>query len=94
MDWNNVVCKQCGLINDYSIKEVSGQQVCNCNGRGYFLGNKPREYDYRSIRMPFGKFKDCLICDIEDEKYLWWAYQNIKINGNVLRAIKFKLCIQ
>jgi len=93
MDWNNVTCVKCGSINDYTIKEVSGQQVCNC-GCGHFLGNKPREYEYRLIRMPFGKYKDNLICDIEDLNYLKWAYENIKINGNVLKAIKFKIGVQ
>ena len=90
MDWANVICKNCGLVNDYQIKETNGQQVCTCNGCGTFLGNKPREYNYRSIVIPFGQYKDTLVSECEDLKYLNWMLDKTNPKGNLLRALKFK----
>jgi uncharacterized Zn finger protein len=90
MDWTNVVCKDCGLINDYSVVEKSGQQVCNCNGCGFFLGNKPREYDYKSIKIPFGQYKDTLVSECDDMQYLNWMLNKTNPKGNLLRALKYK----
>jgi uncharacterized protein (DUF3820 family) len=92
MDWNNVICKKCGLINDYTVTESGNQHVCKCNGCGHFLGNKPKEYNYQTIRMPFGKYKDSLICDLEDVRYLEWVIDNVPtVKGNVRKAINFKI---
>jgi len=92
MDWNNISCSQCGLINDYSIEVKSGQQVCNCNGCGKFLGNKPYPFVYEEMRMPFGKYDQELIHKIDDIQYLNWFYDNVtKCKGNVRAALKVKL---
>lgn len=41
MNWNEVICTKCGLINDYRIAPTNGQLVCYCNGCNKFLGCKP-----------------------------------------------------
>lgn len=86
MDWTNVICPKCGLINDYTITEKSGQQVCRCNGCNFFLGNKPKEYYGTSnMIMPFGKYANIPIKEIEDVRYLEWLIENTKLSG-VLHA--------
>ena len=90
-DWNNVECPECGLVNDYTIENKSGQNVCTCFC-GRFLGNKPKEtYDVKSIVMPFGKYKGQVISQVNDVPYFRWAYKNLNLKGGVLAAIKWKI---
>lgn len=91
MDWNNVICKNCGLINDYSIKAIGNNNVCNCNGCGTFLGNHPHEYNYKEVRMPFGKYKDELVSEISDIPYFEWLNNSVKLKGNLKKAVLQKI---
>ena len=95
MNWNEVICPACGLVNDYTIKEKSNNSVCTCNGCGKFLGNKPKNFD--QVKMPFGKYKNKLVSDvlIEDYPYLQWFYKECKdkLSNSLLNAIKKALNI-
>jgi len=73
-----IVCKNCGSINDYRTEMKSGQNVAHCNSCGKYIKNIP--YNPHP-KLYFGKYKDKLIKDIEDLNYLQWL-----IDSNVLKA--------
>jgi len=92
MNWDEVICKKCGLVNDYTIQEKGGQNCCYCNGCDTFLGNKPKEnYDFKSMTMPFGKYKGQYISQINDLNYFNWLLKNVELKGGILAAVKWKL---
>lgn len=73
-----IVCKNCGSVNDYRTEMKNGQNVAHCNACGKYIKNIP--YNPHP-KLYFGKYKDRLIKDIEDLNYLQWL-----IDGNVLKA--------
>lgn len=93
MNWNEVICPACGLVNDYTITEKANNSVCTCNGCDRFLGNKPK--DISGQAMPFGKYKGYLIKDValEDLPYLNWYYRECKdkLSPNTIASLKFYL---
>lgn len=90
MNWNEVICPVCGLVNNYNVTEKANNSVCTCNGCGKFLGNKPKTLTGQ--RMPFGKHKGKLISDVAiiDYTYLLWFLKecHTKLNTNCITAIK------
>ena len=96
MNWNEVICPSCGLVNDYTITEKANNSVCTCNGCGKFLGNKPK--DITGLRMPFGKYKNRLIADVakEDIPYLLWFFRECqeKLSDNTVQSLKYYLNIK
>lgn len=93
MNWSEVICSNCGLVNDYTIIEIGNQRVCHCNGCNNFLGNKPKEsYNVKSIVMPFGKYKGQVISQVNDVPYFRWVLKNVPtLKGGLLAAIKWKV---
>jgi len=96
MNWNEVICPNCGLVNDYTITTKANNSVCTCNGCGKFLGNKPK--DTSGQTFPFGKYKGRLIKDvaIEDLPYLLWYYRECreKLSNSTIESLKFYLAIK
>ncbi len=96
MNWNEVICPNCGLVNDYTITEKANNNVCTCNGCKTFLGNKPKGHD--ACRIPFGKYKDRLIHDIAltDVPYLLWYYRECreKLSNGVVKSLEHYLKIK
>lgn len=96
MDWNNVICPNCGLVNDYTITEKANNSVCTCNGCDNFLGNKPK--GSTQLRMPFGKYKGRLISDVAiiDIPYLLWYYRECKekLSKNIITSLESTLKIK
>jgi len=93
MNWDNVICKKCGSINDYRTVVKSKQHTCWCNGCSAFLGNKPQDNNIDDITMPFGKWVGVRVVDVDD-KYLFWVYENIELKGALKAAIHKKLNIE
>jgi len=50
--------------------------------------------NYKSIRMPFGKYKGRFVWEIADANYFNWLYRKVKLTGELLEAVKYKLNIQ
>lgn len=96
MNWKEVICPNCGLVNDYTIEQKANNNVCTCNGCGRFLGNKPK--DANDQRIPFGKYKDRLIADIaiSDIPYLLWFYRECreKLSDGVIKSLEHYLKIK
>lgn len=81
----DVICKKCGLVNDYEIIVKSGQQTAWCNGCSGYLKNIPYEAE---AKMYFGKYAQAKISEINDLGYLEWAIDNIKkLNPKQIEAI-------
>lgn len=47
--------------------------------------------DYKTVKMPFGKYKGRFIWEIADLQYFHWLYKNTKLNSDLFQAIKIKL---
>lgn len=96
MNWNEVICSSCGLVNDYTITEKANNSVCTCNGCGKFLGNKPKDISGRC--MPFGKYKGRTVSDVSklDLPYLNWFYTECKekLSESIKQSIKYYLNIK
>lgn len=88
MNWNNIRCANCGAVNQYRIVVKNIQQKCYCGNCGKFLAHKPKtEYNIEKLRMPFGEYKDTLICYITDKTYLQWVLGNVRISATLKQAI-------
>lgn len=86
-----VVCKNCGLIDDYSIVIKSGHQVAFCNGCDNYIKSIAYQ-DLLALRMFMGKYKGKRICDIDDVSYLRWAYDNMTaLKPRYLEAIDLQI---
>lgn len=47
--------------------------------------------NYKSIKMPFGKYKGKYVWEIADLNYFYWLYKNAKLSGELLFAVKTKI---
>jgi len=90
MNWDEVICGGCGLINDYTITVKVGQNICRCNGCDKFLGCKPKQPGDPQV-MRFGKYKGMLVSEIDSSSYLEWIVENVKPKGTLLVAIENQL---
>jgi len=93
MNWNEVICSGCGLVENYKITQKGHQRVATCNGCGKFLGNKPKdEYNVKQIKMPFGKYQGQIISQVNDVEYFRWVLKNVNtLKGGLFAAIKWKV---
>ena len=91
----DIICRQCGSVNDYKTEMKSNQNVATCNGCGSFIKNIP----YQLPSLYFGKYKGKSIKDYEtpDEvNYLHWIRNNpeiwnVKLNQRTRDAINLRL---
>ncbi len=49
--------------------------------------------DYKTVKMPFGKYKGRFILEIPDVAYFVWLYNNTNLPEEILFAVKHKLNI-
>jgi hypothetical protein len=68
----DIICKKCGLCNDYSSQLKSNNMVATCNGCGSFIKNIP----HQKPKFYIGKYKDKLIEEVDDLSYLKWFLEN------------------
>jgi hypothetical protein len=88
-----IVCKRCGLMNDYRV-EVSGpHQKAICNGCDQYIKFLPQikgEFADHSI-MWFGKHKNKMLGDIPTD-YFRWCLENLShINHKLERYMKNRI---
>lgn len=50
--------------------------------------------NYKTIKMHFGKYKGKYVWEIADLNYFRWLYENAKLTGELLLAVKYKLSIK
>lgn len=78
-----IVCKNCGSINDYRTEFKGNQLVAHCNGCGSFIKNIP----YKEPTLYFGKYKDKKVSDIQDLGYLQWLIDKSVVKANIREAV-------
>jgi hypothetical protein len=68
---DDIVCKNCGLINDYRVERKANNDVATCNGCGKFIKNIP----YSKPALFFGKYAGKPIENYENGEvsYLKWV---------------------
>jgi len=64
-----IICKNCGLINDYTSKQNGPHIEARCNGCGKHIKFLPQSTE---PVIYFGKYSQSRICDITDLNYLEW----------------------
>jgi len=65
-----VICKHCGIVDDYYIIKKSNQDTAWCNGCDRYIKNLPQG---NPPELHFGKYKDKLISNMiskEETDYL------------------------
>ena len=80
----DVVCKNCGSINDYTIIVKAHNQCAYCNGCEKYIKNIPYADD---IKIYFGKYKGKRIKEILDIGYLNWIIQNIDLKEGLKKEV-------
>ncbi len=68
----DIICTNCGSINDYNVIVKSNQHTAYCNGCKKYIKNIPQEKT-ENLTMYFGKFKGQKINEIQDKQYLEWV---------------------
>jgi len=69
-----VICKNCGLIDDFSITVKGNNHMAFCNGCRKFIKNVA----YESPKLYIGQYKGKLVSEIKDKHYLEWYIGNVK----------------
>lgn len=82
-----VICKKCGLVNDFRTVTKSNQKTAWCNGCDSYIKNIP----YQKPKMYFGKYKGLYVHEMvlpEHRSYFDWLLQSdFKINQRLKDAI-------
>lgn len=89
-----IICKHCGCVDDYTTEMKSNQNVATCNGCGTFIKNIP----YQAPALYFGKYKGLAIKNYlsrDHVNYLYWIRNNpeiwSKLNVRTKEAINLRL---
>ena len=88
----DIICTNCGNINDYRVEEKANNHVAFCNGCGKFIKNIP--HSEKPPQFYFGKYKGKLISDFstpEELQYLDWALNNINMSVSLAKAVTTQL---
>jgi hypothetical protein len=79
-----IVCINCGSIDDYRTEMKANNLTAYCNGCDRFITNIP----YKDAQFYFGKYKGIPVANITDLSYLQWAINNIpKLSAHMRAAI-------
>jgi hypothetical protein len=79
-----IVCINCGSIDDYRTDMKANNLTAYCNGCDRFITNIP----YKDAQFYFGKYKGIPVANITDLSYLQWAVNNIpKLSAHMRAAI-------
>lgn len=70
----DIVCNNCGSINDYRTEKKANNNCAFCNSCDRFIKNVPSD---DKPKFHFGKYKDTFIEDCNDMQYLIWARDNL-----------------
>src|SRR4051812_12897154 len=80
----DVICKNCGSVNDYHIARKANNDVAYCNGCDKYIKNIPQR---NAPMLHFGKYKGQFIKDIEDVSYLEWVRDKVKLSESTRFAL-------
>lgn len=70
----DIVCKSCGTINEYTVERKANNDVATCKACGHFIKNIP----YQKPMFYFGKYAGKPIEEFSGKEieYLYWVRNN------------------
>lgn len=83
----DVICKQCGSINDFNVVEGT-HRTAYCNGCNAYIKHLPKPNKEHVIY--FGKFKGTKLADFttrDHVSWLQWAVKNCQLQDDLKDAI-------
>lgn len=88
MELEPIICKNCGSVDDYTVRISGNQCPAYCNSCGKWIKNIP----YDVPRMYVGKYKGTPIHEITDLSYLEWAVENMTaLKNQDKKNIRFRI---
>jgi len=82
-----VICRNCGSIDDYWTEFKNGQQVATCNGCNKYIKNIP----YQLPKFYVGKYKGETISSNTDLNYLKWFLEKTNPKANIKTAVEERI---
>lgn len=76
---NDIVCKKCGLVNDYIVKEQGPHKTAFCTSCDKYIKHLPTS---DGLTLFFGKYKGRKLSSLvsKDEiSWIEWALNNVEI---------------
>lgn len=89
---NQIICQNCGNVDDYSVKQAGPHQSAYCNECDAFIKHLPQNNPV-SV-MPFGKYKGRELKSLKDDeevRYLQWFIQMPDLKPRIKEAIQSHL---
>jgi len=87
-DIEEVTCRNCGSINDATLKKEGMHLAAYCNGCSKFIKN----ISYAEPTLYFGKYSQTKVAEIDDLNYLEWLVDNVKtLKPKLKEAINAKI---
>jgi hypothetical protein len=74
MSKEEIICKSCGVINDYTITIVGAHHKAVCNGCGKYI----KFVHYAPPTFYIGKYKGTKVSECSDKEYMEWYLYNIQ----------------
>lgn len=84
---DDVICRKCGLVNDFMIKENGSHKTAFCNGCGAYI----KHLAYQEPQFFFGKYKGTKISECDDKGYLEWVLENTRQSERYKTAIQERI---
>ena len=78
-----IICNNCGPVNDYIVERKANNDVATCSRCGRYIKNIPRAVPMLYV----GKYKGIPISEIEDMNYLKWALKEMKLTAAIRTAM-------
>jgi len=82
-----IVCKKCGLVNDYKTRQNAQHVEAICNGCDSHIKFLPM----KEPALYVGKYKGVPIKTIEDLNYLQWAFNTLRLSESVRDAVQARI---
>lgn len=85
----DIVCRNCGSINDYHTETSGPHLKAVCNGCNNYIQFLPQGFTGDTV-MFYGKYKGHPLKNIPPQ-YLIWLYENTKVSGSLRTYIETNL---
>jgi uncharacterized protein (DUF3820 family) len=79
----DVVCLNCGLVNEFRTEMRNGQKCAWCTGCDKYIKN----IAHSKARFYFGKYKGIEIAKCADLSYLEWFLNETAPKANIKKAV-------
>lgn len=67
----DITCNNCGLVNEYEIRQAGPHQSAYCNGCGRYIKHIPKPVSSDTV-IQFGKYKGTSLKDFTTPEHVSW----------------------